>query len=130
MGFLKNDMDTVTNNNEVKTWFKAARATDFPENGGACVKYKDMQIAVFNFSRRNEWYYSTFVDLCCSTLYYYHQIKHCTVTGGSWYIGDGACHGNYPFNTVCLCHILWPEPERSFHIAPGDIGCWSYFVCT
>lgn len=37
-------------------WFKAARVSDFPENGGACVKYKDEQIAVFNFSRRNEWY--------------------------------------------------------------------------
>lgn len=37
-------------------WFKAAPASDFPENGGACVKYKDLQIAVFNFSRRNQWY--------------------------------------------------------------------------
>ncbi len=42
--------------NEIKVWFKAARATDFPEDGGACIKYKDLQIAVFNFSRRNEWY--------------------------------------------------------------------------
>lgn len=41
---------------EIKVWFKAARVEDFPVNGGACVKYKDMQIAVFNFSRRNEWY--------------------------------------------------------------------------
>jgi nitrite reductase (NADH) small subunit len=49
-------MDTITNNNEVKVWFKAARTTDFPENGGACVKYKDTQVAVFNFTRRNEWY--------------------------------------------------------------------------
>jgi nitrite reductase (NADH) small subunit len=40
----------------IKVWFKAARVSDFPENGGACVKYKDLQIAVFNFSRRNEWY--------------------------------------------------------------------------
>lgn len=37
-------------------WFRAARVEDFPENGGACVKYKDMQIAVFNFTRRNQWY--------------------------------------------------------------------------
>jgi nitrite reductase (NADH) small subunit len=37
-------------------WFKAARAEDFPENGGACVKYGSLQIAVFNFTRRNEWY--------------------------------------------------------------------------
>jgi nitrite reductase (NADH) small subunit len=41
---------------EITKWFKAARTTDFPENGGACVRYGDMQIAVFNFSRRNEWY--------------------------------------------------------------------------
>ena len=40
----------------VNTWFKAAKASDFPENGGACVKYGNEQIAVFNFSRRNEWY--------------------------------------------------------------------------
>jgi nitrite reductase (NADH) small subunit len=40
----------------IKVWFKAARVDDFPENGGACVKYKDMQVAVFNFARRNEWY--------------------------------------------------------------------------
>jgi len=41
---------------EIKIWFRAARISDFPENGGACVKYKDLQIAVFNFSRRSEWY--------------------------------------------------------------------------
>ncbi len=35
---------------------KAAPVDAFPENGGACVKYKEMQIAVFNFSRRNEWF--------------------------------------------------------------------------
>ncbi len=49
-------MDTIANNNEVKVWFKAARVQAFPQNGGACVKYKNLQIAVFNFSRRNEWY--------------------------------------------------------------------------
>ncbi|MEN0047482.1 MAG: nitrite reductase small subunit NirD [Bacteroidota bacterium] len=41
---------------EVTTWFRVAKTQDFPTNGGACVKYKDKQIAVFNFSRRNEWY--------------------------------------------------------------------------
>ena len=41
---------------DVKVWYRAARVSDFPENGGACVKYKDLQVAVFNFSRRNEWY--------------------------------------------------------------------------
>ncbi len=43
-------------NSEIKIWYKAAREEDFPQNGGACVKYKNIQVAVFNFSRRNEWY--------------------------------------------------------------------------
>ena len=41
---------------EVKYWFKAAEVAAFPENGGACVKYQDQQIAVFHFKNRNEWY--------------------------------------------------------------------------
>ena len=41
---------------DIKVWYRAARASEFPDNGGACVKYKDMQVAVFNFSRRQEWY--------------------------------------------------------------------------
>lgn len=40
----------------VNYWFKAAEVTAFPENGGACVKYQDQQIAVFHFTKRNEWY--------------------------------------------------------------------------
>ncbi|SFD04236.1 nitrite reductase small subunit NirD [Algibacter pectinivorans] len=41
---------------DVKVWFKAAHVNDFPEDGGACVKYKDLQIAVFNFKRLNSWF--------------------------------------------------------------------------
>lgn len=41
---------------EVNVWFKAAEVSKFPINGGACVKYKDKQIAVFNFTRKKEWY--------------------------------------------------------------------------
>ena len=41
---------------EVTDWFKAAPVTAFPKDGGACVKYKDLQIAVFNFERLNTWY--------------------------------------------------------------------------
>jgi nitrite reductase/ring-hydroxylating ferredoxin subunit len=52
-------MNTVTT--EI-TWFKAAPVEAFPENGGACVKYGDQQIAVFNFRARNEWYASQ--NLC------------------------------------------------------------------
>lgn len=40
----------------VTNWFKAAPVTSFPANGGACVLYKGKQIAVFNFTRRGEWY--------------------------------------------------------------------------
>ncbi len=38
------------------TWFAACRTEDVPANGGVCVKYNDTQIALFHFSRRNEWY--------------------------------------------------------------------------
>ncbi len=54
LNLLKEHM--VANDRDVKTWFRAAKVSDFPKDGGACVKYKDMQIAVFNFERRNEWY--------------------------------------------------------------------------
>ena len=37
-------------------WFYACLAEDVPENGGVCVKYRENQIALFHFTRRNEWY--------------------------------------------------------------------------
>src|SRR5690606_30923518 len=37
-------------------WYKVGQAQDFPTNGGVCIKYKHLQIAVFNFSRMNKWY--------------------------------------------------------------------------
>ncbi|MGN6211877.1 nitrite reductase small subunit NirD [Parafilimonas sp.] len=37
-------------------WFAACRVEDVAENGGVCVKYEDTQIALFYFTRRNEWY--------------------------------------------------------------------------
>ena len=46
---------TVTPEN-VKVWYEAARTDQFPANGGLCILYKGLQIAVFNFSRRSEWY--------------------------------------------------------------------------
>lgn len=46
----------TTDHTKITTWFKAAPVSAFPENGGACVKYKDLQIAIYNFSRRDEWY--------------------------------------------------------------------------
>ncbi|MFS4449694.1 nitrite reductase small subunit NirD [Maribacter sp. 2307UL18-2] len=41
---------------DVKIWFKAAAISKFPKNGGACIKYKDKQVAIFNFTRKNAWY--------------------------------------------------------------------------
>jgi len=38
------------------TWFLACHVNDIPTNGGVCVKYQDQQIALFHFTRRNEWY--------------------------------------------------------------------------
>jgi len=37
-------------------WFYACNEDDVPENGGACVKFEQEQIALYNFSRRGEWY--------------------------------------------------------------------------
>ena len=55
-------MDAILNKykstalSDVTTWFEAASINDFPADGGACVKYKDKQIAVFNFTRENKWF--------------------------------------------------------------------------
>lgn len=41
---------------EVKNWFHVGKTSDFPADGGGCVKHGKKQIAVFNFSRRSKWY--------------------------------------------------------------------------
>ncbi len=41
---------------EKEFWVPVAPPGAFPENGGACVKVGELQIAVFNFARRGEWY--------------------------------------------------------------------------
>lgn len=48
-------MQTLTAT-EANTWFAACRVDDVPTNGGVCVKYGNEQIALFHFTRRNEWY--------------------------------------------------------------------------
>lgn len=37
-------------------WVLACYMDDVPENGGVCVKHGNEQIALYNFSRRGEWY--------------------------------------------------------------------------
>ncbi len=44
------------------SWVKACKISDVPENGGACVLLNDEQIAIYNFTRRGEWYASQ--NLC------------------------------------------------------------------
>ena len=44
------------NKTETTLWFKACKVSDIPKDGGACVKYKDKQIAVYNFARKDKWY--------------------------------------------------------------------------
>ena len=39
-----------------KQWVKVGQIADFPANGGAAIKYGDVQIAVYNFASRGEWY--------------------------------------------------------------------------
>lgn len=39
-------------------WIAACKVEDVPQDGGVCVKHNDMQIALFHFTRRNEWYAS------------------------------------------------------------------------
>jgi len=39
-----------------RTWVKVGTVSDFPRNSGATVKYGKVQIAVFNFAGRGEWY--------------------------------------------------------------------------
>jgi nitrite reductase (NADH) small subunit len=46
----------TVNLEEVRHWFKAAQVSYFTPNTGECIRYKDLQIAVFNFTRRNEWF--------------------------------------------------------------------------
>lgn len=41
---------------EVKIWLPACKEDDFPTDGGLCFLFNGLQVAVFNFSRRQEWY--------------------------------------------------------------------------
>lgn len=41
---------------DVKVWYEVANVSEFPKNGGVALSYKGLQIAIFNFSRRDEWY--------------------------------------------------------------------------
>lgn len=38
------------------SWIEACNTNDIPENGGACVLINDEQVAIYNFTRRGEWF--------------------------------------------------------------------------
>jgi len=48
--------DHSLNGADKTQWFLACTTDDVPTNGGVCVKHEDEQIALFHFTRRNEWY--------------------------------------------------------------------------
>jgi nitrite reductase (NADH) large subunit len=41
---------------EETRWVQVGTVSNFPPNGGSTVKYGEVQIAVFNFTSRGEWY--------------------------------------------------------------------------
>jgi nitrite reductase (NADH) small subunit len=41
---------------EIQDWVAACQTSDVPADGGACVLIEGEQIAIFNFTRRNEWF--------------------------------------------------------------------------
>ena len=51
---LANDTDASAE----RAWVRVGGESDFPPDGGATIKYGEVQIAVFNFSSRGEWYAS------------------------------------------------------------------------
>jgi len=53
---MNETIETATVLTGTEVWILACRAEEVPENGGVCVKYEDQQIALFHFTRRNEWY--------------------------------------------------------------------------
>lgn len=52
----KNTLENETAPAKIKEWFKACRTEDVPDNGGACIKYQDEQIAIFHFAYLKEWF--------------------------------------------------------------------------
>nr|WP_321454054.1 nitrite reductase small subunit NirD [uncultured Carboxylicivirga sp.] len=46
----------LTSDKKILEWYKAGKVEDFPVDAGIAVKYKDKQIAVFQFGDTQEWY--------------------------------------------------------------------------
>ena len=46
----------MTEPEKILTWLYACKTEDVPANGGVCIKHHEDQIALFHFTRKNEWY--------------------------------------------------------------------------
>ena len=90
--------DTMINELE---WFLACSTDDIPENGGACVKYNEEQIAVFNFTRRGEWYAT---DNLCP-----HKKQMALSRGMIGSAGDG-----------CEPKVACPFHKKTFSLLTGE----------
>jgi nitrite reductase (NADH) small subunit len=49
-------MELLIDTDNTLTWHLACRVSDIPEDGGACALIEGRQIAIYNFTRRGEWY--------------------------------------------------------------------------
>lgn len=49
-------MESLVVEHENITWHLACPISDIPADGGACVLIDGRQIAIFNFTRRGQWY--------------------------------------------------------------------------
>lgn len=50
------EVNGSTNGSTKPEWVRVGAVADFPKDGGSAIKYGDVQIAVFNFTSRGEWY--------------------------------------------------------------------------
>lgn len=49
-------METIVRKDVAVDWVPAADVSDIPEESGACIRFGHLQIAIFNFTSRGEWY--------------------------------------------------------------------------
>ncbi len=98
MDALLEKYSTVTESN-VNVWFEVAAVADFPKDGGSCIKYKDKQIAVYNYTRQGKWFACQ--NLCP------HKMEMVLSRG---MIGD---HGGIPM-------VACPMHKKTFSLETGE----------
>ncbi len=82
-------------------WILVCNTTDIPENGGGCVKVGDEQVAVFNFTRRGEWYATQ--NLCP------HKQQMALSRGMIGSVGD-----------ACEPKVACPFHKKTFSLLTGE----------